>query len=53
LPMGVLVMHAGHISPSSEFLIRPRLNALPVSPLPFSPSSDVGFVALSLRPEAG
>src|ERR1700730_14686509 len=38
-----LAMHAGHICPSSEPLIRPRLSALPVSSLPFSPSSDVGF----------
>jgi hypothetical protein len=27
----VLAMHAGHICPSSELLIRPRLSALPVS----------------------
>src|SRR5258708_24070185 len=39
----VVAMHAGHICPSSELLIRPRLSALPVSSLPFSPSSDVGF----------
>lgn len=39
----VLAMHTGHIAPSSEVSVRPRLNALPVSPLPFSPSSDVGF----------
>src|SRR3984893_14978318 len=38
-----LAMHAGHICPSSELLIRPRLSALPVSSLPLSPSSDVGF----------
>src|ERR1700730_3190102 len=31
----VLAMHAGHICPSSELLIRPRLSALPVSSLPF------------------
>src|SRR6266567_8665819 len=29
----VLAMHAGHICPSSELLIRPRLSALPVSSL--------------------
>src|ERR1700692_3220670 len=46
----VLAMHAGHICPSSERLIRPRLSALPVSSLPFSPSSDVGF---SLRSRYG
>src|SRR5260370_22245670 len=39
----VLAMHAGHICPSSELPIRPHLSALPVSSLPFSPSSDVGF----------
>ena len=39
----VLAMHAGHICPSSELLIRSRLNALLVASLPFSPSSDVGF----------
>src|ERR1700730_3937540 len=39
----VLAMHAGHICPSSELVIRPRLSVLPVSTLPFSPSSDVGF----------
>jgi hypothetical protein len=38
----VLAMHAGHICPSSELLIRPRLNALRVSSLAFSPS-HVGF----------
>jgi hypothetical protein len=42
----VLAMHAGHICPSSELLIRPRLGALPVSSLPFSLSSNVG---VSLR----
>jgi hypothetical protein len=39
----VLAMHAGHICPSSEPLIRPRLSALPVPSLPFSRSLDVGF----------
>jgi len=39
----VLAMHAGHICPSCELLIRPRLSALPVSSLPLSPSLDVGF----------
>src|SRR5258708_25424063 len=39
----VLAMHAGHICPSYELLIRPRLSALSVSSLSFSPSSDVGF----------
>ena len=39
----VVAMHAGHIGPSSEFLNRARLSALPVLSLPFSPSPDVGF----------
>src|ERR1700692_2834736 len=39
----VLAMHARHICPSTELLIRPRPSALPVPSLPFSPSSDVGF----------
>jgi hypothetical protein len=39
----VLAMHTGHICPSSELLVRPRLSALPGSSLPFSPSWDSGF----------
>ena len=36
----VLAMHAGHICPSSELLIRPRPSALLLSSVPSSPSSD-------------